>query len=154
MEPWFAALPYLHLINFSSSDWQRVRFEKETRYYELHLQKDLLNDWVIVATNGRKKSKLGQRRTIAFLNYEGAFAQFCTMTHIRQQRGYHLTTFDNNAAVFIHLLALLTVNNLPVVTPNRQKSVTIKQRPPLKTYPVKHPTHQQITLPFFTNCHN
>ena len=125
--PWFAALPFLHLINFSHSDCQRARFEKETRYYELHLQQDLLNDWVIVATNGRKKSKLGQSRTIAFLNYTEAFARFCTMTHVRHQRGYRLTTYDNNAAVFIHLLALLAIAKLSVVIPKRQKSVIIKQ---------------------------
>ena len=148
MVPWFAALPFLHFINFSRSDWQRARFEKEARYYELHLQQDLLHDWVIVATNGRKKSKLGQSRTIAFLNYPKAFEQFCTMTHTRQQRGYRLTTYDNKAAIFIHLLALLAINKLPVVIPKRQKSITIKQRQPLKTNPVGHPAHQQISLLF------
>lgn len=148
MVPWFAAQPFIHLINFSCSDWQRARFEKETRYYDLHLQQDLLHDWVIVATNGRKKSKLGQSRTIAFLNHQEAFAQFCTMTHIRQQRRYCLTSYDNKAAVFIQLLALLAINKLPVVTPKRQKTVTIKPRQPLKTNPVEHRAHQQISLLF------
>ena len=37
--PWFTALPFLHLINFSVCNvYHSARFEKDTRYYALYLQ--------------------------------------------------------------------------------------------------------------------
>ncbi|WP_454783530.1 hypothetical protein [Legionella sp. WA2022007384] len=147
MLTWFATLPFLHLINFSTCSGQMVRFEKETRYYELHLQQDLLKDWIIVAINGRKQSKLGQSRTIAFPNYEEAFDRFCTMIKMRYQRGYCVTAYFSKPN-FIYLLSISTITELPTSSTKRHKSLIIKQRPQLSTNPLGHPTQQQISFFF------
>lgn len=41
---------YLHFTN--DEQCQEMRFEKESRYYLLRLEKDLLEDWTITASNG------------------------------------------------------------------------------------------------------
>ncbi len=47
----------------SGECWQFIRFERETRYYELRLQQDLFG-WVVVKVWGRISSRLGQMRTM------------------------------------------------------------------------------------------
>lgn len=80
----FTTLPFFHLVDFTLREaYHAARFEKGTRYYALRLEKDLLNDWVIVVINGRLKSKLGQCRTLAFTCYKDAFEQFALMTTTR-----------------------------------------------------------------------
>ncbi len=70
MTPWFITLPWLHYLDFTYNEvYHEARFEKDKRYYVLRLEKDLLDDWTITAINGRIKSKLGQRRILAFSTY-------------------------------------------------------------------------------------
>ena len=64
---WVSALPYFCYLNFKQNElYHAARFEKETRYYVIRLENDLFGDWIITASNGRIKSKLGQTRIIAF----------------------------------------------------------------------------------------
>jgi predicted DNA-binding WGR domain protein len=67
-----------------------ARFEKDTRYYLISLEKDLFEDWIITLINGRIQTRLGQTRTLAFLTYTQALSQFCIATKTRVKRGYHL----------------------------------------------------------------
>ncbi|HGF0852540.1 TPA: hypothetical protein ACF74G_000203 [Legionella pneumophila] len=91
MTPWFITLPWLHYLDFTYNEvYHEARFEKDKRYYVLRLEKDLLDDWTITAINGRIKSKLGQRRILAFSTYTNAFAQFLIMIKIRYQHNYRL----------------------------------------------------------------
>lgn len=97
--------------NFHSESTMKARFEKGTRYYTLTLQKDLLEDWVVVADNGRINSKLGQRRTLAFTFFIDAFEHFCTQANIRFKRDYQCMSYiscDN----FFNYLCLIQVTIL------------------------------------------
>lgn len=76
--------------------WQMIRFEKETRYYTLQLEEDLLGDWVVVTIHGRINSKLGQNKLVAFKNFNDAFSHFQKLCHIRHQRKYLITSWKRN----------------------------------------------------------
>ena len=100
-------LPWFHYLNFKQKElYHTARFEKETRYYVIRLEHDLLGDWIITASNGRIKSKLGQTRTIAFSNFTEAFDHFCIMAKERNQRGYHLITYQSDDVLHQHILFL------------------------------------------------
>lgn len=74
-----------------------ARFEKGTRYYNVILDKDLFDDWVITIANGRIGTKLGRVRKIAFTCFEDAFGQFENTTKTRIKRGYQLESYRNQA---------------------------------------------------------
>lgn len=131
MSLWFTTLPFLQWAQFSRCAWQIARFEKDTRYFELCLQQDLLSDWTIVATNGRKKSKLGQSRTIAFSNYAQALEQFTFMAGVRHKRGYHCTLYQSDDALLLQTIALLATFNHAISEQNCGKSMA-KPAAPIK----------------------
>lgn len=88
-------LPCSELSSLGPS-WQMIRFEKETRYYTLQLEEDLLGDWVVVTIHGRINSKLGQNKLVAFENFNDAFSHFQKLCHIRHQRKYQITAWKKN----------------------------------------------------------
>ncbi|HAU0908753.1 TPA: WGR domain-containing protein [Legionella pneumophila] len=108
MNTWFTTLSFLHLIDWRYHEcYHAARFEKESRYYVIRLTKDLLDDWVIILTNGRIKSKLGQNRTLAFNNFNEGLNYFCALAKIRHQRGYHLKYIDCDNDLTLFLLPYL-----------------------------------------------
>lgn len=145
MPPWFTTLPFLQWIQFSGCAWQRTRFEKDTRYFELCLQKDLLSDWTVVATNGRKKSKLGQSRTIAFSNHAQALEQFTIMAGVRNKRGYHCTWYQADEALFMHIIAILARFKDTTPKKNRRKTME-KPATPIKLIAREEPA--QLVMGF------
>ncbi|MBX9702566.1 MAG: hypothetical protein K2X39_00285 [Silvanigrellaceae bacterium] len=77
MDLWFTALPFFLFLDFRKKDiYYTAHIEKESQYYVLRLENDLLNDWTITAINRRVKSKLGQSRILAFNSYDAAFKSF------------------------------------------------------------------------------
>lgn len=70
--------------------YQSIRFEKDTRYYNVRLEKDLLDDWVVAITYGRINSRLGQSKIIAFAEFEQALIHFEKICTIRQKRHYRI----------------------------------------------------------------
>lgn len=108
MRPWFITLPFLHLVDYAPREcYHAARFEKESRYYVIRLSKDLLEDWVITLVNGRIKSRLGQSRTLAFVNFSEGFEHFCALAKIRYQRGYQLKTITCDNHLMLHLLPIM-----------------------------------------------
>ncbi|QBR83798.1 hypothetical protein E3983_05195 [Legionella israelensis] len=107
MNPWFLTLPCFHWIQGNNASYHELRFEKDSRYYVLRLEKDLLEDWTILAINGRIKSKLGQSRTFAYVEYEKAFGNLCLLANVRQQRRYQLKSFKTCHPLFFHCLMFL-----------------------------------------------
>ena len=101
-------LSYLNLNH--SNSFHAARFEKETRYYSIQLERDLLGDWTIVASNGRKNSKLGRTRILAFPDFSYAFKEFCKIVQIRFQRGYRLTNYLTSNLLFDSILTTLYVH--------------------------------------------
>lgn len=138
--PWFITQFFFHLVNFSLMETHYfARFEKFTRYYVLQLEKDLLDDWIIIATNGRINSKLGQSRTIAFANFNEAFEQFSQMANQRYQRGYRLTTYRSNATLLHYCFPFVCS------APKTNKTPAIKQ--PLPSLSTAKPPNKKITVP-------
>ena len=78
MYPAFFTLPWFCYFCFKQKElYHAARFEKETRYYSIRLESDLLDDWVIILANERCTSNLGQTRTIAYSDFDKAFDQVC-----------------------------------------------------------------------------
>ena len=67
--------------------WRFVRFERETRYYELRLQQDLFG-WVVVKAWGRKSTRLGQARTTPCSDFQEVVRVWDAGIRQRQRRGY------------------------------------------------------------------
>ena len=148
-------LPWFHYLNFKQKKlYHAARFEKETRYYVIRLENDLLGDWIITASNGRIKSKLGQTRTIAFLNFAEAFEHFCIMAKERNQRGYHLITYQSDDVLYQQILFLcskgkplppLIQKNSPIARVKRTRSPI---NPATKTIQSQFPEIQQMSFAF------
>lgn len=66
-----------------------ARFERGSRYYEIRLEKDLLDDWVIVIINGRINSRLGRQRISAYETLKAAIEEFDILKDYRiKKRAY------------------------------------------------------------------
>lgn len=141
MTPWFAASPFFHLLDFRFNEIYRfIRFEKDTRYYSMCIEKDLLGDWITVITNGRIKTKLGQTRKIAFTSYSDAFDHFCEMIQVRLKRQYHLKSYSGDDFLLLHLMVCI-----PTTTIEVQPSNTVERIP--RTLKSKRVPSQMITPP-------
>jgi predicted DNA-binding WGR domain protein len=73
-----------------ASPWLHSRWEKDTRYYELRVQQDLLGDWLLTRIWGRKDSALGQLRHDVCADQLEANARYAAAEVRRQRRGYSL----------------------------------------------------------------
>jgi len=73
----------------------RLRFEndKNQRYYEVHLQKDLFNLWSVTRVWGRKRSALGQVRHMPHETYLSAIQDIDTVIRQRRNKGYKLQQY-------------------------------------------------------------
>jgi predicted DNA-binding WGR domain protein len=67
--------------------WRFARFERETRYYELRLQRDLFG-WIVLKAWGRKSTRLGQARTTPCSDFQEAVRVWDAGIRQRQRRGY------------------------------------------------------------------
>jgi hypothetical protein len=143
MTPWFITLPWLHYLDFTCNEfYHEARFEKDKRYYVLRLEKDLLDDWTITAINGRIKSKLGQRRILAFSTYTNAFAQFLSMVKIRYQHNYRLKILCSESIISLHNLLFILVSQNYVSKTNAKR----KKKPKSKLIQNKCSTTVQNNL--------
>ena len=101
------------MLNFNTHEtYHMIRFEKDTRYYSMRIEKDLLDDWVIVVINGRIQTKLGQVRTLAFTCYSDVFDHFCEMIQVRLKRDYHLKSYQGGNSLLLALLAYAPINTI------------------------------------------
>jgi len=66
----------------------RVRWETSTRYYEVRLMRDLLQDWVLVVARGGKTNRLGALRTLFVSSEEEGMKMIETVEKVRTRRGY------------------------------------------------------------------
>jgi len=71
-----------------------LRFEKDTRYYELHLDKDLFDNWSITRVNGKTKTRLGQYRHEFFGSLDEAIKRVSDLSQYRvEKRKYKLVNY-------------------------------------------------------------
>ncbi|MQM29471.1 MAG: hypothetical protein CRU78_02520 [Candidatus Accumulibacter phosphatis] len=66
----------------------RVRWETNTRYYEVRLMRDLLQDWVLIVSRGGKTNRLGALRTLFVSSEEEGMKRIETLEKVRTRRGY------------------------------------------------------------------
>jgi predicted DNA-binding WGR domain protein len=66
----------------------RFRWEKETRYYEVHIHQDLWGGWVLTRIWGRRNSPMGQMRRVPCESYDDAARKPATVRNQRTQRSY------------------------------------------------------------------
>lgn len=101
---------WIKYLALKSEPFHFIRFEKESRYYELRIVKDLLGDWTLISANGRIKSKLGQSRIQAYNSFNEVLIQFYHSIKLRHQRHYHITHFIVEDYLYLALLINLTTN--------------------------------------------
>ncbi|HDV5786139.1 TPA: WGR domain-containing protein [Legionella pneumophila] len=153
MNPWFTTLPWVLYLNFKTREcFHTARFEKATRYYVIRLEQDLLGDWTLCVSNGRIKSRLGQSRIIAFECFADACEHFCLMAKERNQRGYHLVSYDTEDLLYQTMVLWACITENPLIAPKIKAATHKKQvRSPSKSTPaVQYPCHgiQQMSLMF------
>lgn len=73
---------------FADSLPVRLRWEKESRYYEIHLQQDLWGDWVLTRIWGRRGSPTGQITRVPCRSYRDAAELLASVCSQRKRRGY------------------------------------------------------------------
>jgi predicted DNA-binding WGR domain protein len=66
----------------------RVRWEKDSRYYEAHVERDLWGDWVLTRVWGRRGTALGQIRRAPCASYADALEKLQGLGVQRERRGY------------------------------------------------------------------
>lgn len=120
---WFKYLP------LKKEPYHCLRFEKESRYYELRLTKDLLEDWIVTTSNGRIKSKLGQNRTQAFSSFNEALTQLYSGIKLRHQRQYVIKRYFVEDLIYTLILLNQTFHQASNINPEIQS----KKSPPDKS---------------------
>lgn len=69
-----------------------MRFEKDTKYYELRLDRNLFGEWSITRVNGRINSSLGSCRHEHFDSLVSAIERLNTLAKYRvKHRKYRVT---------------------------------------------------------------
>lgn len=76
------------VIRGAELKWIRLRWEKESRYYEAHLHQDLWGHWILTRVWGQRRSALGRVRHIPCASYEEGLIQLDQVRKRRKQRGY------------------------------------------------------------------
>jgi predicted DNA-binding WGR domain protein len=70
--------------------WIRMRWEKATRYYEVHLHPDLWGQWILTKVWGRRGERLGGVKHTPCQSYQEGQKLLANEQARRQQRGYIL----------------------------------------------------------------
>jgi predicted DNA-binding WGR domain protein len=135
----FSTFWFEHLL-IQREPYHYLRFEKGSRYYEIRLCRDLFEDWTLIISNGRIKSKLGQSRTQAFSTFNEALAQLYATVAVRHQRQYQIKRYlvedVTYALLFLHLSSVSASNSKAKIL--RKKATTgISNR--------RQPSHKNVT---------
>ena len=77
-------------ISVNVSTWLSLRFERGTRYYQLHLEQDLWGSWILTRVNGRRNSRLGRALMTWPGSFEAGLSALAEAAKRRRQRGYAL----------------------------------------------------------------
>lgn len=78
--------------------WIRLRWVKNTRYYEVGLRQDLWGEWLLVQAWGRQGTRLGQIRELPLACYQDGIERLERIKKRRKQRGYTL----NSTSILTH----------------------------------------------------
>jgi hypothetical protein len=82
--------PRADSINVST--WLSLRFERDTRCYQLHLEQDLWGVWILTRINGRRNSRLGRALMTWPSSFESGLSALAESAKRRRLRGYSLAS--------------------------------------------------------------
>jgi predicted DNA-binding WGR domain protein len=68
----------------------RIRWEKHSRYYEAHVERDLWGDWVLTRVWGRRGTAMGKIRRMPCASYADALEKLQSLREQRERRGYSI----------------------------------------------------------------
>lgn len=110
MMVWFINSYWLQRLDYSLiPSYHAVRFEKNFRYSDIHIDNDLLGDWLVSVTNGKINSNLGQVKHVAFSNFSSAFDYFLTVIETRASSQFKLIQYTSRDYLFKHFVMLAGV---------------------------------------------
>ncbi|GAB4363789.1 MAG: WGR domain-containing protein [Methylohalobius sp. ZOD2] len=69
-------------------DWIKLRWEKNSRYYEAHLHQDLWGDWVVTRVWGQRGGRLGRVMHVPCRSQEEGREMLRSLDRSRRRRGY------------------------------------------------------------------
>jgi predicted DNA-binding WGR domain protein len=73
------------------NEWISLRWERGTRYYEVHLQQDLFGEWVLTQVWGRRGTELGRMVHTPCASYQDGRERLTAVQARREQRGYKVS---------------------------------------------------------------
>jgi predicted DNA-binding WGR domain protein len=71
-------------------EWIRLRREKGTRYYEVHLHQDLWGEWVLTRVWGRRGTQLGRMVHNPCASYDDGCELLTAVQARRERRDYEV----------------------------------------------------------------
>ena len=71
-----------------TSSWMTLRWVRGTRYYRVHLEQDLWNEWLVIQVC--RRIGLGCALAPPAPSIESAFLQLAEIAKRRRQRGYQM----------------------------------------------------------------
>jgi hypothetical protein len=72
--------------------WLSLRSERDARYYQLHLERDLRGAWILTRVNGRRNSRLGRALMTWPGSFEAGLSALAESARRRRLRGYTLAS--------------------------------------------------------------
>ena len=69
-------------------EWEKYRWEKHQRYYEVLVHQDLWSNWVVTRIWGRSNTRLGRFKNEPCASYQEALERLRRINQRRLQRGY------------------------------------------------------------------
>ena len=69
-------------------EWEKYRWEKQQRYYEVLVHEDLWRNWVVTRIWGRSNTRLGRFKNEPCQSYQDALEKLGRINQRRLQRGY------------------------------------------------------------------
>jgi predicted DNA-binding WGR domain protein len=74
----------------ATQEWIRRRWEKDTRYYEAHIQRDLWDGWTVTRVWGTRGAANGGTKREPAGSYADALSKLAAIGDRREKRGYRL----------------------------------------------------------------
>lgn len=79
--------------------WVKLRWEKESRYYEAHLHQDLWGEWIVTRVWGRRGGRLGRVLHVPCPSRTDGMKLLRQIDHTRQRHGYRCVRIDGPYSV-------------------------------------------------------
>ena len=86
----------MHLLSETKSLFFRWEHQNKHRYYQVHLGKDMFQDFVLTKVWGGIGKSSGRIVHVAYSSYVEAISEIMKIILIREKRGYVMVSGQNN----------------------------------------------------------